>query len=508
MELTQILKVRDFELMRLLEYLEQQDGAVKKKDVCEALDISTKSLRNLIQMIQEDFSGDIICVNQLQELQVLYQPDSSFLALKQKIFQHSVSHQILLAMLLDPKLTIEKLNQQLFLSTSSINRRLTKLRGLLADYKLSLKHLKIVGPELQIRLFYLAYFEEIYSPTATIFPHNQQVVNFRQGIADLYERQDKMKLSTYNQYRLELILYISYYRSFFQQKEEQDYQELVDLPYPEHSPYLRKILLANKDKFPAKLMTQHELGLLLQFAFCLPLVSHDGRLYQKFVRHQSHKDTLLYQVYQYSLKILAPLFQTVTDIDYRKRLHNMLFSILNTGLLFSSKLTVQNNIEGTLEDIRDNGALPLMKFLTVSIHQINQFVASKGLHPINLLYLREKLGILIFQADMYTNTQIKVGLFFGRDIYYAQVSFDFLKSRLKINPGLQFYNLLQEEHACDYLVTNDALFAEENRHKFKDCFIIDIQNTMPDTEKICEWLYEILIEEHNKRYLALGYGEM
>ncbi|WP_265459941.1 helix-turn-helix domain-containing protein [Enterococcus sp. HY326] len=500
MDILSTLDTNSQGLLKLLKFFEVVDGQALKKDICDALNISPKKLRYQIENMQKNYQEDLICDNLMHEVRITYRENSSYLVIKNRTFQQSIPHKLMMEMLMKPALTYEQLEQTFFLSTSSISRYLSRLRLLLSNYGLELKKTKIIGSEQQIRFFYLHYIEEVYSLSAKVFQEIPEVENMIESLIFHIENYDNVTLAQYNQLRIRRLLYIFYYRSFFCTSNKTSKNDFFKISYPKDTPYLRDSFLQKDSAFPESLLAETEFDMLMQFFFGLPLVSYEGWLYNRFLIQQRQQQTVFYQVYKYSRKILSPAFTTISNAILKKRLELMLFCINNNGLLFNMDKDLSNQIVINAAKLNPDLHVAGDRFLKQAILKINQFVTNMGLAPFNLSYLLDQYGLLLIRSGMYEENKIHIGIFLGKYLFNAQTGFEYLETRLQTHPLFAFHDLLIEEVACDYLITNDLTYAHEKRDLFKDCKIINFFNPIADSEELSMWLFEKNIEHNNKKY--------
>ncbi|MHC5247239.1 helix-turn-helix domain-containing protein [Enterococcus sp. LJL90] len=501
MNLEILLAANEQELLKLLTYMENHGGHASKQELCANLDISLKSLRSQIKYIQQIYITEITCVNQTRKIILTYEPHSSFLLLKKKLFQESPAHKILLTLLTEGKLTYPKLQKQLFLSPSTVKRYTYKLRELLKLDGLDLKNLKIIGPEEKIRTFYLAYIYETYMMTEDPFSRCPLIENYLNLIVDYIAKEDSYKISRFNVYRLRRVLYISYFRSLIKNDVPNTFDDCLVLP-PIKDSLLFKKILQNKQSFPISLITEKEFKLLQHFLFNLPILMYDGDFYGHFIQLQKESNTLVYQLYKLSEQIFKPVFLHIDSPENLKKLRHLLFSINVNGLFFSinqdSSEIIGNRVSNDQSPYNLNE--PSIEYLTKISEKINDFLKERTPLTIKNNYLINNYGFVIIQSSLYSTQKIKIGLFLVHGPFQMRIAFDYLKSSLQLHPILVFYNLLEEDIDCDFLITNDVCYFEKTSQNYEDRLLVTLQNIAMDTQKVNNWLLTILMEKFNSPY--------
>ncbi|WP_265456402.1 helix-turn-helix domain-containing protein [Enterococcus sp. HY326] len=499
MEIETILGSNEQDILKLVKYLKLKGGQATKRDICADLSISLKSLRSQIQLIQNNYADFIDCINLPREIHISYRSDSSFLVFQNYLYRQSTAHAIILSLLMEKDLTYTKLQKQLFLSTATINRSIRKIKEILQQNGLDLKMLTIQGPEEKVRFFFQVYLEKTYSLTENPFPMNSQVDRYLSLIVRFIKKNDSLGISTFNRHRLQRILYIAYYRSLKPNQIQEYYKQVVQLPDISEFSFFEEIA-KEKASLPSSLLTSSEQELLLHFLFDLPLVMYDGQLYDKFFSLQKKYHSVSYDLFKLSRDMLFPAFQFVDTPENIKRLEYLLFSINVNALFFSTHKHISEIIGNLVNDSNHNVNDPSIEYVIDIVEQLNAFLIAQGLQAVTTNYLVDHYGFLIIESSLHSVKRVKIGLFLANDPFQTRISFDYLKNSLQFHPSFSFYNLLDEDQECDYLITNDLYFAKTNKHKYKDILVIALEKITLDTQKISYWLFDKLMNDLNQVY--------
>ncbi|MFD1317666.1 helix-turn-helix domain-containing protein [Loigolactobacillus zhaoyuanensis] len=162
-----LLDKQDRIMVSLLEQLYLADGAVSKQALSQQLSISVSSLNRYVNQLVLELQASItaglvkleLTPNQLQlsldgqvTLNKLYLDD---------VFHNSIDCQILLLMYRKGKINLHELILKLAISEASLYRHIQHINRVLREFKITIRHGQLVGPELQIRYFYYQLFTKV-----------------------------------------------------------------------------------------------------------------------------------------------------------------------------------------------------------------------------------------------------------------------------------------------------------------------------------------------------------
>ncbi|WP_239256883.1 helix-turn-helix domain-containing protein [Listeria ilorinensis] len=154
--------------MELLEILIENNEWIKLEMLAEKLDCSKRTLNNDIAIIQKELRGNWELYTSRKWGIRLVAPETSQLdQLYQFFMEKSTSVQLLLGTFYDQKLTVEEWADKLFISPSSLYRLIHRIKSRIQFYgvDLSINPVAVVGPEQQVRYFYMQLFWSSYGPT-------------------------------------------------------------------------------------------------------------------------------------------------------------------------------------------------------------------------------------------------------------------------------------------------------------------------------------------------------
>lgn len=198
----------------IIEILRNADNFVPIKEISEKIDAVPKTILTNCHEINTQW-GDIVQIekNDLSELRLSEKDNRSVQEIFSKMIKESPSFQLLELLFFKPGKLRTDLEKELFLSSSSLYRRIVQLnkglerRGLLVDRN----DLCISGTdELQIRLFMTSYFLEVYDSLEWPFHIEKgqldQAVHYLNTILQL-------ELTPYEQNKLAFLIAVSLIRS-------------------------------------------------------------------------------------------------------------------------------------------------------------------------------------------------------------------------------------------------------------------------------------------------------
>ncbi|WP_099224091.1 helix-turn-helix domain-containing protein [Listeria costaricensis] len=153
--------------MELLEILIENNEWVKLETLAEKLNCSKRTLNNDIAIIQKELQDNWeLDTSRKWGIRLVIPETSQLDQLYQFFMKKSTSVQLLLGTFYDQQLTVEEWADKLFISPSSLYRLIHRVKSRLQIYgvDLSINPVAIVGPEQQVRYFYMQLFWSGYGP--------------------------------------------------------------------------------------------------------------------------------------------------------------------------------------------------------------------------------------------------------------------------------------------------------------------------------------------------------
>ncbi|KXY38627.1 hypothetical protein AT268_15020 [Bacillus cereus] len=160
--------------LQFLELLYEQDGWHTLGVSAQTLNCSERILRDDIKFINQEFQPFQIETS-IKGIMLTYPSQYSIDFIYQKVLSISPEFSFIERIFFDERDHIETIAEELFLSTSTLRRIVTKLNVYLEQYEIHIQTnpCKIIGNEQHIRSIMVQFFYEKYGVTHTPFPNNQ-----------------------------------------------------------------------------------------------------------------------------------------------------------------------------------------------------------------------------------------------------------------------------------------------------------------------------------------------
>ncbi|MGO2101190.1 helix-turn-helix domain-containing protein [Vagococcus salmoninarum] len=154
-------ELRDLQILSLL-YSEERWWSTEEiaQHLNTSIDSANKSV-NILIALANNFEGDFQIVNQKNKGVILHVASNYTIAKIESIYyQNTTSYQIINELFQNPDLTLDKLINDLFISKSTLYRKLKSIDFILEKNNLSLDKntFKIIGSEMNIREFYYTFY--------------------------------------------------------------------------------------------------------------------------------------------------------------------------------------------------------------------------------------------------------------------------------------------------------------------------------------------------------------
>ena len=146
----------------IVDYLVQANGWIHINELAKVFKVSTRAIKIDLAFLRDNIEG----------LDILFSTNGVRIELPQNLsteviypyyYSHSVCYEILEYLFLCEKTNVSDITQQLFITTSTLNRYIQKINTNLKkkfDFQISKKTLQFVGNEQDIRFFFVQYFTE------------------------------------------------------------------------------------------------------------------------------------------------------------------------------------------------------------------------------------------------------------------------------------------------------------------------------------------------------------
>ncbi len=162
MKLTELMDKHQQVQMTIFQRIIKSEGAVRIKDLEQELDVSVPTLQKEIRSLEtalELFDEESKLVRLDNEyLSVQLANEFSVKKFVYSYLEQALDYQILLFVFQHKKVSITKMALDLQVSEASLFRRLKSINQQLEEFEIQFRNKKMVGDELQIRVFYYYFF--------------------------------------------------------------------------------------------------------------------------------------------------------------------------------------------------------------------------------------------------------------------------------------------------------------------------------------------------------------
>lgn len=150
--------------LQFLEVLSQQTDWITLVEISRILDCSERILKHDMVVLKENYTDFSIITSQ-QGLKIVFQQEKGLRSIYSNLLESSVNHQLLEALFLYEKYTLDDIQNKFFISLSTVYRMVKMMNNILEPYsfKIETTPFHIGGDEESIRYFYYQYFYEKYS---------------------------------------------------------------------------------------------------------------------------------------------------------------------------------------------------------------------------------------------------------------------------------------------------------------------------------------------------------
>lgn len=155
------LLLRELEVVEFLNSLNDSQ-LTNIKEITEVLNCSLKTTDNTLKNIEEKYPYIKLIYSQ-NTINIKFDLDANMITFYRDIFKQSLSAHILKMIFLKGNITSEDLSKDLYVSTSTLKRKIQVLdETLLSDYNIKISNSphSFVGKEVDIRRFFINFFSE------------------------------------------------------------------------------------------------------------------------------------------------------------------------------------------------------------------------------------------------------------------------------------------------------------------------------------------------------------
>ncbi|MBE9389947.1 helix-turn-helix domain-containing protein [Vagococcus salmoninarum] len=321
----------------ILEFLYSEEKNFIVQDIALTVNCSTNSVNEsliFLNRLLKTYNVPDISLN-VEKGSIFLKADnySSVHYLKILTIQESTSYKILDEIFQDSQLTIETIERKLYLSRSTIYRKLNMLEKLLNDsgLKFSKKDLTIIGNEATIREFFYNYY--LSFAHLAIWPFKTIDRNNLKSKLVYFQKQSKVVLTTAEELQLTYRLAINTIR--YQQKKFIDHLPSNVTIAPIVKEVLMNVRVIFQDRVPVLYQKKEEEYLYLLYVTypSLKIFSDSKQVKEAVYWHEKTKSSAHYLVSEL-LNELIRVFPSIKNNVSSDEVQYKLLSVANYALLY------------------------------------------------------------------------------------------------------------------------------------------------------------------------------
>ncbi|WP_314208608.1 helix-turn-helix domain-containing protein [Vagococcus salmoninarum] len=492
-------ELRDLQILSLL-YSEERWWSTEEiaQHLNTSIDSANKSV-NILIALANNFEGDFQIVNQKNKGVILHVASNYTIAKIESIYyQNTTSYQIINELFQNPDLTLDKLINDLFISKSTLYRKLKSIDFILEKNNLSLDKntFKIIGSEMNIREFYYTFYWAIRPDTWPFRMVKRDVFEHR---LDTLIRETELELSSVEKMQM-------YYRmaiNFIQQQKKQfiteDVANVVVDPYRLF--FLKDIGQSLVANVPAPYQQQEFYYLALIFS-TYPYMGADPEAESllPIVNWYREQQTLSYRISEHWINSLAQHYpnQKIKDTLTDPKFMFMLLSVTNYSLLFPklfihSELTASWRNQAAVFKKATPGFYQHVKEIAQSIEEMPQF--KKSLMSTSYsIYAIYSIFQQFFDLYAFENT-LTIKVVSAADAISEVTLSETLKNRMSQNLIISLSNDREDQNQVYDLLLSDVAFPENQGPKSKETYIWDFPPSNRDWQNVTDLLDRMIIEK-------------
>ncbi|OHO43948.1 hypothetical protein HMPREF2705_07375 [Aerococcus sp. HMSC035B07] len=153
--------------LRLLHILYRSTDWITMIELAEAIDCSDRILSKDLSYIENNFSSYLTIERSKFGIRGIYAPSVDYYTFVRLYMRDSVAFNILEQIFFHPDISTQEISDEIFVSPSTVYRNINLLNQALRsqfNFEISNSPYRFVGPETNIRLFFMFFFREKYSP--------------------------------------------------------------------------------------------------------------------------------------------------------------------------------------------------------------------------------------------------------------------------------------------------------------------------------------------------------
>lgn len=499
----QLLEKRERRDLKILSLLYSEERWWSAEELAQKSDCSVgsanKSVNSLSQMA-EHFDNAFEIVSQKNRGIILHASSNySISRLEGLYYRETTSYQIIDKIFQSNELTIEKLMDDLFLSKSTLYRKLKSIEFIFNqnDLELDKNNLKLIGSELNIREFFYIFYWSIVKSEAWPFTNVKQEL-FSYRLKELLQATG-LTLSSVEHLQMHYRMAIN----FIQHQKKQFITELPDTV--KLDPYRLAFFNDIGEAMTANVPTAYQknefnyLGLIFSTYPYMPDVP-DVTYLQKIVTWYKDTNSLTYAVTNDFLNQVMERYpeDSLTTPLKQPKVMFMLFSTASYALLFPH-LYMQDELTSTWRKQLQRFEQQTPNFyhnIKEIVYTIQESDTYKGklMHPFYSLYAILSIFTQNFDLYAFENT-VKIKLICAADPISENTLSDMLRTRVSHNVIIAKSNTRDDAKTHYDLLLSDIKFAEGHGPVADHYYIWDFPPSDRDWNNLDTILSEIIKEK-------------
>ncbi len=502
----QLLEKRERRDLKILSLLYSEERWWSAEELAQRSDCSVgsanKSVSSLSQMAEHFEHAYEIISQKNRGIILLASSNYSISRLESLYYRETISYQIIDKIFQSNDLTIEKLMDDLFLSKSTLYRKLKSIEFIFNQNSLVLDKntLKLKGSEINIREFFFVFYWSIVRSEEWPFTNVKEEL-FSYRLKEL-SQETGLILSSVEYLQMQYRMAIN----FIQQQKKQFITELPDIVQldPYRLAFFSKIGEAMTANVPLvyKKMEFDYLGLIFSTYPYMP-DSPDENYLQKIVDWYQKNNSLTYIVTNDFLNQVMARYpeESLTKPLKQPKVMFMLFSTASYALLFPN-LFMQDELTSTWRkqlkrfEQQTPNFYQTIKDIIYGIQQSDRY-KGKLMHPFYSLY--SILSIFSQNFDLYAfENTIKLKLICAADPISENTLSDMLRTRVSQNVIIANSNTRDDAKVHYDLLLSDIKFAEGQGPLADESYIWDFPPSNRDWNNLDTILNDIIKKKHLK----------
>lgn len=452
MKLEHFLEKNEVREITIFNQLVLHAGTLSYTEMIDYLHISKASLENDLNSlagriescakeVEVSFDGKTITLYMsdafsLQQIYQLYLKESVKVLIIHYLFEHQ-------------EFSIAQLTQELLISESSLFRRIKELNRYLQEFQLKIRNGHLQGEELQIRYFYLQFYNYVVDASLLIKPHTEADARH---MIQFMERSLKFSVVPQSLHRLTLWVIISKSRIRYSKKSYKSLRSLIQ-PYATDPLYrdLQAMILRYYSRYSVE-VEDAEAMLFFAFVLAFPIFTepdfHEYRLLRNRRNPVASMDTYIAEtiINYFNFKKLPYMLER--DMYYHlSSIHSRLYFFHGDIEVYDYESILAKKTQLTEEHL-----LPFSKTLLSTSSRTLYPAASLEDSSLLKMELLKYISLLIL-ISLNMSKSIAIGIDLKMDRLYRETLTELLMLKLRPINGIHV-ELYQADKEYDLILTN------------------------------------------------------